>query len=256
MDYKFYGNAGSAADGVPKPLQSYRTSSIYNSVLELDTIALETLTPWITGRGFAVPDTMAYFMEAALPNETEEFKALVVSYCTGFDGVTPLTAVTTEVNSGIEHQSMEITTGLAGNTKEVTLTFPAELRGQFFRRYTEAWMKGTYDNTTSRTTYLGLVDKGLRQSEAYQVMSSLWMTTDPTFKEIEYCAYVCNMSPKTTQTDMNNYKRGEHNITEVAIPFKCQYHDGNRFIFDGCKTYLDRIYNNMENWHEYEFSRL
>lgn len=252
----FYGADGGVANGVPMSFQPYNTSEIYNSVLELDRISLETLTPWITGRGFLIPDTMAAFMELVFPDQTEQFKALMVTYCTGIDGITQLQAQTQEVNSGIEAQTMEVTTGLTGATKEITMTFPAELRGQFIRRYISYWLKGIYDPQTSRMTLLGAIDRGMRATEANVVASGIYFTTEPSFKEVEYSAYYCNASPKSANTDINNYKRGEHNISEVQVPFKCQWHDDNKFIHSAAKTYLDKITSKMSNFHEYKFRGL
>lgn len=253
-DILFYGATGGVENGVPEKFHAFKGSAIFNSVLELNRVQLERLTQFISGRHFLIPLDMAKFMEMVLPEETEEFKALLVSYCIGVDGFSDISLSTTEVNSGNEHQSAEISTGITGMTKEITVSFPAELRGQFIRKYIEFWLKGIYDPYTNRATYLGAIDDGrLRYTEGNQTMSALFFTTDPSWTEIESSAYLTNMSPKSAQVSLNNTRRGEHNIQEVQIPFKVQYSDGNIFIHDACKSYLKRIVANTSDFHTHKF---
>ncbi|MGL6132386.1 MAG: hypothetical protein ACRCZ9_12310 [Fusobacteriaceae bacterium] len=253
-DILFYGAKGGVQEGVPEQFQSFTNSPIFNSVLELNRVQLERLTQFISGRHFLIPLDMAKFMELVLPKETDEFKALMVSYCVGVDGFSDLSLSTTEVNSGNEHQSAEISTGITGMTKEITLNFPAELRGQFLRKYVEFWLKGIYDPMTNRATYLGAIDDGrLRYTEGNQTMSALFFTVDPSWTEIESCAYLTNMSPKSAMVSINNSRRGEHSIKEVSIPFKVQYSDGNIFIHEACKAYLKRIVANTSDYHTHKF---
>jgi hypothetical protein len=211
---------------------------IYTDLLQLDMVNLKKLTPYQPGRGYFIPTRMPKFMEDQFEDQTKFFKTLLIGYCVGFDGITDPTMNFSEVTSGVESQTMDVANNVTGLTREVTMRFPAELRGQFLTRYQYNWMTGIMDPYTDRGRYHGA---DLEYTNANHTMSGVYFTLDPSESAIEFSAYLLNMMPKNAQLSINNKNKGENTPPEITTPYSCQFITNNKMITDKCYEFLEEM---------------
>lgn len=227
-------------------LQTYKeediANALYSDLLQLDMVNLKKLTPFQPGRGYFIPTQMPRFMEDVFEDETNFYKTLLISYCVGFDGITDPTLNFSEVTSGVESQAMDIPNNITGITREVTMRFPAELRGQFLTRYNYNWITGIMDPYTDRGRYHG---SDLEYTNANHTMSGVYFTLDPSEKAIEFAAYLLNMMPKNAQHSVNNKTKGENATQEITTPYSCQFITNNKLITEKCYDFLKAINDDM-----------
>jgi hypothetical protein len=201
-------------------------------------VNLKKLTPYQPGRGYFIPTRMPKFMEDQFEDQTKFFKTLLIGYCVGFDGITDPTMNFSEVTSGVESQTMDVANNVTGLTREVTMRFPAELRGQFLTRYQYNWMTGIMDPYTDRGRYHGA---DLEYTNANHTMSGVYFTLDPSESAIEFSAYLLNMMPKNAQLSINNKNKGENTPPEITTPYSCQFITNNKMITDKCYEFLEEM---------------
>ena len=214
----------------------------YADLLQLDSVNLRRLTPFQPGRGYFVPVEMPRFMVEAFEDETRFFENLLTVYATGIDGIQNPTLNFDEVSSGVENQTMEVATNRAGKTDEITVTFPADFRGQFITKYLDMWMNGIIDPNTDRGHYHG---QDMEYTNSNHTMSGVYFTVDPSERRVEFACYFFNMMPKESQLSINNKTKGENSPEELNPSFTCQMIHGNEKITNMAYRYLEQITQNV-----------
>ncbi len=213
-------------------------ATIYEQILPLNQLAANRLTPFLPGRAYFIPHSMPAFMEETQKKKVALIKKLITSSLVGFEGIQDETAGFATIETGAESNNWEVLNTVTGDTKEVTLSFPAELDGQPFRKFLHYWITGVYDRHSQIGHYFG-ANKVWGQGS--HTMSGVYFVLDVKGRMPQYAAYCYNMMPKMSPESMNNYKKGSHDPFALNIPFTVQLIGNHPFATEMANHYINLI---------------
>lgn len=191
---------------------------VYQDVFILNPKMQRMMMPDLTGRGFIIPLGMPKFMEEMYKSECDVMRGLMATYASGVDGITARAAEFATVTNGNEFTDYDVFQKQSGAIKTVTVTFPAELDSQFIRTFHTNYLDGLYDPQSGRMTLKG---SSLSSNQTNLAFSAIMFTTDAKEEVVKYAVYLTNMIPENSPEDMNNWRRGEINHTELSMQYRC-----------------------------------
>ena len=210
--------------------------------VHVDDEILDNLTPFIGGRGVFIPIDMAPFMERAFPIPTTKMRTLMQVYTTGLDGISDRTVESGVINLGTDANQISVPLKVTGNTKQITLTFPAELAALIISKYHGFWIDGMNDAHSNNAVYFGATKPGTDDLMPFslknQTMRALYFTLDPSMREIQEVFLFSNMYPEGDKDSLNNYKKDDPNLGELQIPYSVHTRKGHPDLILLAEAYL------------------
>nr|DAF14199.1 MAG TPA: virion structural protein [Caudoviricetes sp.] len=207
-----------------------RNYSLFLGGMNTTNKALENFDPLKLGypRFFVVQAPK--FMEATMPNATKNFKHMLETQSTSFQGIESTQLEFEPIQGGINGAQFEIPTLSKDSTNEITISL-FENAGSPVREYIGSWINGISDRLSGYCTYNGAFDRpelGFETySQAYQTMEIIYVSTDPTGRSsgIEYACLLTNMVPKLVKTDQFNWESGTVATCKYDIAFTCSKYE-------------------------------
>jgi len=194
--------------------------SIFLGGLNATHQSLQQYDPLKTGYSRIFFLKMPTFMETIMPDETKRIRHLMEYGFTRIDGLGNTTLDTEQITGGYTGRSFEVGTVARDETANITISL-YEFSGSPVREYLDMWISGISDPYTGLGHYHGAMelDSTIKYSQHNHVAEAIYVTTDPTGKEVEYCCLLTNMFPKSSKADQFNYESGQHAIVQTDIEF-------------------------------------
>ena len=203
------------------------TSKLFKNIVSADHMRFAGFTPFIGGRGFFIVTRMPRYMEIGFVQHSRVFKKLIQFYVKAITGFQDRSLTFTAIENGIEEAGVEVATSISGATKELAFQFGPDPKGLPISKYTKLWMEGIVDPRTHEAHYHGV---DLPYEQINHTMEGIYFITDPSRKEIQAHAYICNMMPKLGPMSMMDFTQGQHDFYEPNISFSAQVFENNLTI--------------------------
>lgn len=191
--------------------------------------ALQHYDPQKTGydRWFIIQ--LPKFMELIMPDESKNFKHLIETASTSFQGLGNLSMDFEAIQGGIVGSQFEVPTLLKDDTTEITISI-FDSAGSPIREYLTMWATGISDKLSGYGHYHGALDNKawhLSYAQANHTMEMIYVATDPTGRadSIEYACLLTNMVPKAIRLDHYNFEAGQVQTVKYDITFTVNRYD-------------------------------
>lgn len=158
------------------------------------------------------------FMQKMDPDATARFKHLIEMGFTRFDGIADKQMETEDITGGYVGAKFQIPSMVRDETDGVTITVN-EFSGSPVNEYIDTWMTGISDPLTGLSHYHGVLSDECPYRASNHTMEIIFVCTDPTGIDIEYCAMFCNMMPKSVKQNHFNYESGSHPAVSLDLEF-------------------------------------
>ena len=158
-----------------------------------------------------------------------KFKHILEYGNTAVQGLGDITVNTNPIQGGYTGKSFEIPSVATDDTNQFSVQV-YEFSGSPIREVIHTWINGTTDILTGLTHYNGLVGKDttkqvnnvkLYANQSNQTAEFIYVVTDCTCLQVEYCCMFANCFPKGINLDAFNSTAGEHELVQTTIEFTC-----------------------------------
>ena len=170
-----------------------------------------------------------YFQENG-SNAFKKFKHILEYGNTAVQGLGDITVNTNSIQGGYTGKSFEVPSVASDDTNQFSVQV-YEFSGSPIREVLHTWINGTTDILTGLTHYNGLVNKDateysskgtkLHANQSNQSAEFIYVVTDCTGLQVEYCCLFANCFPKGINLDAFNSTAGEHELVQTTIEFTC-----------------------------------
>jgi len=218
------------------------------SPIVLTKTKLRQLEPYLSGKAYIVFTKYPAFMKELNSDKTKEFFGILESFNIGIDGIGDDTLNLDAIELGANAQTLHVATGIESGTDTITINLPYELSGSPVTRYGATWIKGVVDKYTGLGTYHGLIDSGKfpRWSNEFHTCEFIYIVTDITGREVEYCAYGMNMHLTSVLQAHYNFDISDISHKALSLTFTGQVITGEPNLAKVAKKHLDKIYKNRK----------
>lgn len=185
--------------------------------------------PFINGYAFIywtrLPEFLMYRQSLGTEavDDYQAFKWMTMRNFKSFDGLSDIELSAEAITAGFTGNEMYAATGMTKGNTEFTLKHQ-ELAGSPIRKLYSSWVNGIRDMDTGIAYFEDGNGNPMEYSMSNYTGELLYVVTDPsggTMKNsIEFAAYFTNVFPTRVPMSHLNYASGEHNFTEIDIPFK------------------------------------
>ena len=188
-------------------------------------------------------------------NKFKKFKHILEYGNTSVQGLGDITVNMNPIQGGYTGKSFEIPSVATDDTNQFSVQV-YEFSGSPIREVIHTWINGSVDILTGLTHYNGNVKtsssdtKGIEAKQSNQTAEFIYVITDCTGMQVEYCCMFANCFPKGINLDAFNYTSGEHDLVQTTIEFSCTKYESPQINAVG-KALLDkyRILANSLNFH-------
>ena len=185
----------------------------------------------------------------------DKFKHILEYGNTAINGLGDITVNTNSIQGGYTGKSFEIPSTASDDTNQFSVQV-YEFSGSPVREVIHTWINGSTDILTGFTHYNGMIGVKnkdgavITANQANQTAEFIYVVTDATGLNIEYCCLFANCFPKGINLDPFNYTSGEHNLVETTIEFTCTKYESPQINRIG-KALLNKykILGNSLNFH-------
>lgn len=210
--------------------KGFKNSSIKNHALFLGGLdvthdALAAYDPFKGGFGriFMIRKP-TFLLDAAhgIKDKFDIFKHILEYANTGISGISDIDVTSETITGGYVGREFAVPTIAKNNTNQFTIS-TYEFSGSPMREVLHFWISGVMDLQSGFSTYHGVESLDVKQSN--HTAEFIYVLTDQTGKNIEYCCMFANCFPTNIKMDHLNTRSGEHNIAEMDIPFTCTMYE-------------------------------
>lgn len=162
-----------------------------------------------------------------LADYDKDVKNLLDNFCNiveyefkGLSGIDDITSDTLEFNDGIS-QMQTIGRVTEQSASEIQMTY-TEKSGSTITKFIKYYLQGVRDSRTQVKHYHGLIADGkLALGFENEVFNLLYLVTDASGLSLEAAYLLCNAWPASAATNIYNSERGNIDIKEVEITWRC-----------------------------------
>lgn len=147
----------------------------------------------------------------------ENFKHILEYGNTQIQGLTDPQVQFATINGGYTGKGFEYPTYTTDDTNTFSITV-YEMSGSPIREVIHTWINGTTDLQTGLAHYNGV---DLEKKQSNQTAEFIYVATDNTGLQVEYCCLFANCFPRSINIDPFNYQSGTHEPVETTIEFSC-----------------------------------
>ena len=158
------------------------------------------------------------FMELMDVDVAKRFKHLVEFGFTRLDGIADTTMETEDITGGYAGSKFQIPSIVRDETDAVTIQVN-EFSGSPVREFVDTWMTGISDPLSGLSHYHGMISDNCTFKASNHVMELIYVATDPTGNDVEYCCMFSNMMPKSVKKGHFNYESGSHPAVQLDLDF-------------------------------------
>lgn len=214
---------------------------------------LQNYDPLRTGYGRLFMIRKPEFLANTIPDQLKKFKHILEYGNTAIGGIGDIEVQFNSISGGYSGRSFEIPSFAQDNMNSLQVTV-YEFSGSPVREVIHSWINGSVDLLSGLTHYNG---DSLTKVQANQTAEFIYVSSDNTGKEVEYCCLLANCFPRTIKNDQFNYTSGEHSLVEYQIDFTCTRYESTQINKLG-KALLDKyqVLTNSLNFHSGLSSKL
>lgn len=214
---------------------------------------LQNYDPLRTGYGRVFMVRKPQFLHNTISTQLNKFKHILEYGNTAIQGIGDIEVQFNSISGGYSGRSFEIPSFAQDNMNSFQVTV-YEFSGSPVREVIHSWINGSTDLLSGLTHYNG---DSLSKLQANQTAEFVYVATDNTGKEVEYCCFLANCFPRTIKNDQFNYTSGEHSLVEYQIDFTCTRYESTQINKLG-KALLDKyqVLTNSLNFHSGLSSKL
>lgn len=169
------------------------SNKIYHQLLPFTRSILAQLQPFIDGRCILIPATMPECMRVLHKHATDYMEVLFKTTVTAVTGFDSKKLEVGEVTAISEQNSFQVITKSTGVTRTLNITFNNMYQDIPVFRYINVWMNYIVSSGSYAGLYPHLTD--LEYNEGNHSMSCYYIVPDPSFKRVEYGAFIYAMVP-------------------------------------------------------------
>lgn len=153
-------------------------------------------------------------------NLLENFCNIVEYEFKGLSGIDDITSDTLEFNDGIS-QMHTIGRVTEQSASEIQMTY-TEKSGSTITKFIKYYLQGVRDSRTQIKHYHGLIADGkLALGFENEVFNLLYLVTDASGLSLEAAYLLCNAWPASAATNIYNSEKGNIDIKEIEITWRC-----------------------------------
>ena len=168
-------------------------NKLYHQLLPMPKHILAQIQPFIDGRCLLLPATMPECMEVLHKEATDYMRVLFRTTVVSVTGFESKKLEVAEVQSLSEQNTHQVVTKSSGATRAITITFSNMYQDIPVFRYIHTWMGYVVTSGSYAGLYPHLTN--LEYHEGNHSMSAYYIVPDPSFKRVEYGAFLYAMVP-------------------------------------------------------------
>ena len=196
-----------------------KSDKLYAQLLAPTSNVLGALQPFIDGRFIFNPATMPKCMEKLHSEATDYMRVLFRTALVSVTGFDSRKLELGDVQSLSEQNMLQVVTKTTGATRTLTLTFTNMYADIPVFRYINTWMGYIVSRGSYAGTYPHLTD--LEYHEGNHSMSAYYIIPDPSYKRVEYGAFLYAMVPLDNGVgEVLDQTFGQSEVKQYPVPFK------------------------------------
>lgn len=185
---------------------------------------LDQFDPYIQGVSRIFLYKPAPFMKLQYENETKRFKHLIETGYTSINGIQDTQVETVEFEGGFGGQKFRNVSLASNDTDTISITV-YEQSGSPLREYLDAWVTGMRDLYSNIAHYHGAIDAGTLYGEKNHTAEFVYVTMDPTGKNVEYAALLAHAFPLVVPKSHLNYESRNRANVPMEMQFAVQLYE-------------------------------
>lgn len=221
--------------------KEYNKFSYFIQGIDVTQKNLDSMTPYVPGYSRLFMHVVPAFMDKAFNQATRSFKSYIETGYKSVSGIGDLSTSEINIEGGWAAQSFSNISGSKDDTDEITIQL-YEQTGSPVREYIECWISGMRDPRSGVAHYHGALDFGddsIEYGEKNHTAEFVYMTLDPTARQIEYACLFAHCWPTRAPKSHLNYDSGNRGEVVLDIPFKVTKYEG-KYVNDLAWYYLTR----------------
>lgn len=208
----------SIQQNIKRNTKDFSEFGLWMGGLDVSSKNIDQFDPLRTGYARIFVVRTPRFMEKMDAGATKRFKHLLEMGFTRFEGINDMSLETEDITGGYVGNKFQIPSMVRDETDTVTIAVN-EMSGSPVREFVDTWMTGISDPLTGLSHYHGVLDATCPYKASNHTMELIFVATDPTGIDIEYCCMFCNMMPKSVKKSHFNYESGSHPAVSVDLEF-------------------------------------
>ena len=196
--------------------KNYNKFSYWLQGIDVTQQNLDQFNPYIKGVSRIFMYHPPYFMAKGYPEETANFKSYVETGFTKIDGIQDVSVEFVEFEGGFNGQKFSNVSSAKDDTDTLTISL-YEQSGRPVGEFLETWISGVRDLRSGIAHYHGI---DVPYSEKYHTAEFIYLTLDPTGKEIEYACMFAHAFPTKVEKGHLNYEKGDRDNVLMDVEFR------------------------------------
>jgi hypothetical protein len=238
--------------GIKRNTKDYSNFSYFLGGIDVTHQNLGQFTPYIQGVSRIFLYRPPYFMEQQYPDETKRFRSLIETGYTRIDGIGDISVEFVDFEGGFAGQRFSNVSLARDDTDTLTISL-YEQSGSPIREYLDTWVTGTRDIRSGIAHYHNaLVDKAqtVKYGEQAHTAEFIYLTLDPTGREIEYACMFAHAFPTKVPKAHLNYEKGNRDNVPIDLEFRVTKYESPA-INNVAQWYLD---SSLVNYNYLDFT--
>ena len=214
-------------DGINKSTKSYDKFSYFLGGVDVTQQNLDQFTPYIQGVARIFMYTPPIFMSKQFSEETNRFKTLIETGYTRIDGIGDISVDFVDFEGGFAGQKFSNVSLARDDTDTLTISL-YEQSGSPVREFMDTWVTGTRDIRSGIAHYHNsLIDHAdvVKYGEKFHTAEFIYMTLDPTGKDIEYACMFAHAFPTKVPKSHLNYEKGNRDNVLMDLEFRIEKYE-------------------------------
>lgn len=214
--------ANTIQTGIKNNTKDYSNFSYFLGGIDVTHQNLDQFTPYIQGVSRIFLYRPPYFMQVQYPEQTRRFKTLIETGFTRIDGIEDITVEFVDFEGGFAGQKFSNVSLARDDTDTLTITV-YEQTGSPIREYIDTWITGVRDPRSGIAHYHNaLVDHKdlVTYGEQAHTAEFIYLTLDPTGKDIEYACMFAHAFPTKVPKGHLNFEAGNRGNVQMDLEFR------------------------------------
>lgn len=213
--------------GIKRNTKNYANFSYFLGGIDVTQQNLDQFTPYIQGVSRIFMYQAPIFMQKMYPQETKNFRSYIETGFTRIDGIGDISVDFVDFEGGFNADKFSTVSQARDDTDSLTISV-YEQTGSPIREYLDTWITGTRDIRTGIAHYHGAIDEYrnvVHYGQKYHTAEFIYMTMDPTGREIEYACMFANAFPTKVPKSHLNYEKGQRDNVTMDIEFRVKKYE-------------------------------
>lgn len=208
----------SIQQNIKRNTKDFSEYGLWMGGLDISLKNIDQFDPLRTGYTRIFITRLPRFMEEMDGDAAKRFKHVVEMGFTKIDPIADTTGDFEDITGGYVGAKFQVPSIVKDETDSITISV-YEMSGSPIREFIDTWLTGISDPLSGLSHYHGMISDDIPFKASNHVMEMIYVSTDPTGNDVEYCAMYANMMPKNVKKGHFSHDSGQHPAVSVDLEF-------------------------------------